>query len=133
MKPKCKNCGKVLQEEGRAYCKECREQTEKLILNRIDAAYREIRQLTNRLREVSDEGIRLSQLDTRVLVHDGIVDLADLLGEEIQVANHESDYGIDMYVWFKHGDLTYETFDKSSEPRGKAILEKWEATHGTFY
>ena len=71
MKPKCKNCGKVLQEEGHAYCKECREKTEKLILNRIDAAYREIRQLTNRLREVSfcggkaEEDSRKPQFDQR--------------------------------------------------------------------
>lgn len=135
----CDNCGRVVKiRKGdeipeHIYCNNCKLAITKLILKKLAAARREISQLTKKLREVTEDEIRLADTDIlSVLVLGGMAPLAKLFEEEILVIEADEDRNFEWIFQFDHEGLHYHTYGYLDDKEDRAIADEWEEKHETF-
>ena len=141
MQFRCDNCGRLTKgpdinaaPRKRYYCPECEKKIATTLVKQEAAFRREITKIWDDLADATGRRIRIGMCvpAKQVLVYTGMVELAQLLGEDLIVTEETIDGGLEwsfmtwhdgvQYVYFTHGDL----------PEDAKVIRKWREEHETF-
>ena len=144
MKFKCEICGKVIdpahvrEKATVTLCPECTEEEIRRVIREMDEHRKEIIEIQRRISDMTGKTITIGSSIpvTEVLVYSGMKELAEALGEEIQVIemDDEEEKG-SLFNWafqFHHNGIFYHTYGRAESEEDRAIAEEWEAKHETF-
>lgn len=144
MQYRCADCQKLIKgpkpgepKHKHYYCDECLPKVIRQLMTMDAACRNQIIEIRNELADITGNKARLELPEERkkVLVCDGIDIMAKALGKEVKVAEMNDNPNSPFY-WefsFENRGIYYHQFGSPSYPPDKAIAERWEARHGTFY
>ena len=144
MKFKCEICGKVIdpahvrEKAPVTLCPECTEEEIRRVIRELDEHRKEIIEIQRWISDMTGKTIAIGSSIpvTDVLVYDGMKELADALGEEIQVIEaDDEEEKISTFSWtfqFFHNGICYHTYGRRNDSRDRAIAEEWAAKHEMF-
>ena len=143
MKFKCEICGKVIdpahvrEKAPVTLCPECTEEEVRRVVREMDEHRKEIIEIQRWISDMTGKTIAIGSSIpvTEVLVYDGMKELAEALGEEIQVIERDDEEENSTFCWtfqFYHNGICYHTYGRAESEEDRAIAEEWEAKHETF-
>lgn len=139
MQYRCDNCGRLTKgpditkaPRKRYYCPECEKKIATTLVKQEAACRREMTKIWDELADATGRRIHIGMCvpAKQVLVYSGMVELAQLLGEDLIVTEETGEREWSFMTW--HEGVQYVYFTHGDWPEDAKIIRKWREEHETF-